>query len=103
MAGEYEGDILFVSASADDCSVICRQGPLRFTFHGGKQVDERSGTVHRRFVGTIIAIVVVVHGKVTLERLVFVGLIKPDANQFVVYACVHRSVHETSVDWILAE
>ncbi len=83
MSGENKGDFLPAAVAPDQGSLVipkvffyCNRLSVftSFRFFGGSQVDQGSGTIHRRFIGTIIAVVVMVYGQPALEFRVFIGV-----------------------------
>ena len=81
----------------------CRQGRGLggFVFQCRQQINLTRSTIHGRFVGAVIAVIVVVHSQVALPFGVFIGLVKGKTNQPFKNGCVHGPINEAAINGIV--
>src|ERR1044071_904456 len=76
VACKYKRDVLLTPISANDGTPVNRNSIDFFSVLRREQVDQRSRSIHRRLVGAIVTIIIVIHGQVTLKLTVLVGLVQ---------------------------
>ena len=70
-------------------------------FFCSHQIDQCCGAVHGWFVGAVITIVIMIHGKVTLELCIFIRLIQCDTDKIIVDTSVNGAVDEAAIDRVI--
>ena len=101
-AGEHQVDHLAGGVPAHDRSevaLITIRLPLTApAVQGGQVVSQAGGAVHRRLVGGIIAVIVVIDAEIGLELGILITVDDADADQALEDGSVDRPIHQPAVD-----